>query len=180
MCRIDIRSTAKEHRFVDSKRSISWDLQNILLWIITKYNLGSITLDAVSCKFYTLDITTIMINRNKRLLTVDPSNREHFLISLKRKIRWLLNVIVGIKLSAHWKANVNKNVCCIKWKYIVIRVMIEIKRYILGQRKGNIRLGTITIERVSPTRNIGIVPRYLVMCGRSKIKKEQIQYWNGK
>ena len=80
-------------------------------------------------------------------------------------------MILGIRLSAHWKANVNKNVWCIKWKYIVIRVMIEIKRYILGRRKGNLRQGTITIERVSPTRNIGIVPRYLVMCGRSKIKK---------
>ena len=43
--------------------------------------------------------------------------------------------------------------------------------YILGRRKGNLRLGTITTERVSPSRNIGIVPRYLVMCGRSKIKK---------
>ena len=83
----------------------------------------------------------------------------------KEKKRWLLNVIVGISLDAHWKANVNRNVWCIKWKCIVIRVMIEIKRYILGRRKGNLRLGTITIERVSPTRNIDIVPRYLVMCG---------------
>ena len=91
---------------------------------------------------------------------------------VKRKIRWLLNVIVGIRLDAHWKANVNKNVWCIKWKYIVIWVMIEIKRYILGRRKGNLRLGTITIKRVSPTKSIGIVPRSLVMCGRSKIKKE--------
>ena len=50
--------------------------------------------------------------------------------------------------------------------------MIEIKRYILGRRKANLRLGSITIERVSPPRNIGIVPGYLVMCGRLKIKKE--------
>ena len=54
------------------------------------------------------------------------------------------------------------------------------KRYTLGRRKGNLRLGTITIKRVSPTRNIGIVLRYLVMCGRSRITKGQIRYWNGK
>ena len=42
----------------------------------------------------------------------------------------MLNIIVGIRLSAHWKANVNRNVWCIKWKYIVIRVMIAIQRYI--------------------------------------------------
>ena len=75
------------------------------------------------------------------------------------------------KIDARWKANVNKNVWCIKWKYIVIRVIIEIKRYTLGRRKGNLNLGTITIKRVSPTRSIGIVLRYLVMCGRSRIAK---------
>ena len=30
------------------------------------------------------------------------------------------------------------------------------KKYILGQRYGNLKLGTITIERVSLTKNIGI------------------------
>ena len=45
-------------------------------------------------------------------------------------------------------------------------------RNILDRRKGNLRLGTITIKRVSPTRNIGIVSRYVVMYGRSRIKKE--------
>ena len=34
--------------------------------------------------------------------------------------------------------------------YIVIWIMIEIKRYILDRCKGNLRLGTITIKRISP------------------------------
>ena len=73
----------------------------------------------------------------------------------------MVNVIVGIRLDARWEVNVNKTGWCIKWKYIVIRVIIEIKRYTLGRRKGNLKLGTITIKWVSPTRSIGIVLCYL-------------------
>ena len=51
----------------------------------------------------------------------------------------------------------------------MIRIIRETKRYTLGRRKGILRLGTITIKRVSPTRSIGIVLRYLVMCGSSRI-----------
>ena len=47
--------------------------------------------------------------------------------------------------------------------------MIDIKRYIYGQRKGNLNLGRTSF---SHEKNIGIVPRYIVMCGRLKIKKE--------
>ena len=90
----------------------------------------------------------------------------------KEKIRRLLNVIVDIRLCVHLKANVNSNVWYIKWRCILIRVVIKIRTYILGQRNGNLKLGTITIDRVSPTKNIDVVPRYLIMCGRLKIKKE--------
>ena len=45
------------------------------------------------------------------------------------------------------------------------------KKVYFGSTQGDLRLGTITIKRVSPTRSIGLVPRYLVMCGRSRIKK---------
>ena len=44
------------------------------------------------------------------------------------------------------------------------------KKVYFGSTQGEFK--TITIERVSPTRNIGIVLHYLVICGRSKIKKE--------
>ena len=84
------------------------------------------------------------------------------------------------------KCNCRDKVKCLlegkcKQKCVVYKMEVysypgnEIKRNILGRRKGNLILGTITIERVSPTRNIGIVPRYIVMCGRSKIKKEKTQ-----
>ena len=99
-------------------------------------------------------------------------NKSYITKLNKEKIRRLPNVIVEIRLCVHLKANVNMNVLYIKWKCIVIRVVMKIRRYILGQRKGNLKLGTITIERVSPTKNIGIVPRYLIMCRRLKIKKE--------
>ena len=53
----------------------------------------------------------------------------------------------------------------------MIRIIRETKRYTLGQRKGILRLGTITIKRVSHTRSIGIVLRYLVMSGSPRITK---------
>ena len=67
----------------------------------------------------------------------------------------MLNVIVRCQLEGKCKQE------CVVYKVEVNRVMIEIKRYILGRRKENLRLGTITIKRVSPTRSRGIVPRYV-------------------
>ena len=50
------------------------------------------------------------------------------------------------------------------------RVVLRIKKYILGPHKENLNLGTTIIELVSHTKNI--VTIYLIMCGRLKIKKE--------
>ena len=65
---------------------------------------------------------------------------------------------------------------CLVYKVEVysIRIIRETKKYTLGRRKGILRLGAITIKRVSPTRSIGIVLRYLVMCGSSRITKGKI------
>ena len=49
--------------------------------------------------------------------------------------------------------------------------MVKIKKYILGPPRERLNLGTTIIELVFPTKNIDIVPVYLIMCGRLKIKK---------
>ena len=58
----------------------------------------------------------------------------------KKKIRRLVNVIVGIRLLVHSKANVNRNVWCIKWKCIVIRVVIKNKKVYFGSTQGDFKI----------------------------------------
>ena len=46
------------------------------------------------------------------------------------------------------------------------------KKIYFGSTKGILKLGTITIEQVSRTKDIGIALLYLVMCGRLRKKLE--------
>ncbi len=58
----------------------------------------------------------------------------------------------------------------------MIRIIREIKRYILGRPKGILKLGTITIEQVFRTRDTGIALLYLVMCGN--LRKTRSRSYN--
>ena len=54
--------------------------------------------------------------------------------------------------------------------------MIKIRKYISDPPRKRLTIGTIIIELVFLTKNIDIVPVYLIMCGRLKIGKALIPY----
>ena len=58
------------------------------------------------------------------------------------------------------------------------RVVVKIKKYILGQRKGGLNLGTIIIELVSPTKKYRHSTSLSNYVWEIIIKKEGIPYWN--
>ena len=79
----------------------------------------------------------------------------------------MLNVIVGIRLDAHWKANVNKSEWCIYSDPDNDRN----KKVYFGSTQGEFKTRYYNHKTNFSTRSIGIVPCYLVMCWRSRIKK---------